>query len=155
MSLLKKNVPQNEKGFSLIELLVSAAILGILSGIGIAAFRIHSKNAQYARAEATLAHARTALEAGQDYLEGQEFVFSTSAADGSALADPLASSFPGLVLNKGIMLRLSSSDCGIESRRMDVVSVYACDAGYYTFWMRNCGGMEVIWPKTALPPGIC
>lgn len=145
----------DESGFTLVELLVAVAIIVILSGIMLSGFKLYKREAEYSKALSTLRIAWAALEAGAEYIETARMVMEVSGANGEPLPAALSSAAPGLVVPAGVRVRVMSFDCGFENRRMDQVTVYSCDGGYYTWMMRTCGNMEMTWPKSPLPVGAC
>lgn len=57
-----KNLLQNDKGFTLVELIVVIAVLGILAGIAVPRITGVQNKARYAAGEALLANLQTPLE---------------------------------------------------------------------------------------------
>lgn len=143
-----------EGGFTFIELLWVMAIVAILSAIGYVQFLSYSKNAEFTKAELDLKNARTALEAGFDYVAAND-VFGLSGSHGEPLAGDLAAAMPGMNVTDRVMLRVSTFNCGDGVNYMQFLTAYACEANLYTWWIRTCAGMEFRVPKAAMGAGFC
>lgn len=87
-------------GFTVIELLTTVAIVGILSAIASHQFTAYTKRAQDARAESDLRQAVTAEEAF--YTEHEEYASCSNTACNAAL--------PGFLLSLDVQLTLTARD---------------------------------------------
>jgi len=82
-----------KRGFTLVELLVSATIIALLAGIGVASFSALSKQSRDSRRKADLENLRSALElyrSDNDYYPADLATLVTDGYLGKALADPKA-----------------------------------------------------------------
>ena len=78
-----------ESGFSLIELLVSVAIVGILSSISVASFSEYKRKTHIVAAENNVRMLRTAFEAKDTTLDSTGLVYLTHRRFGGTMAGPL------------------------------------------------------------------
>jgi len=95
MNLIKK-----EKGFTLIELMIVVAIIGILAAIAIPQFSQYRIKAFNGSAEADLRNLMTAQEAA--YADTQAYVAMATQEGANDAADNDIASLPGAKLSKGV-----------------------------------------------------
>ncbi|RLB80627.1 MAG: pilus assembly protein [Deltaproteobacteria bacterium] len=96
LSKVKRN---NEKGFTLIELMIVIAIIGILAAIAIPQFSAYRTRSYNSAAESDLRNAATAQEAY--YVDNQNYC--------GTVADLTGSSY-GLYLSDGVTLAIDSAN---------------------------------------------
>ena len=144
----------NQSGFTLVELLITTAIIGILGAIAITTFAEYKENALFSKAQSDLRNARTALEAGLDDLAGLGNMDESSVTTGGALAGNLATALPAMLTSDGVMLRLVLTDCGFGGKTMVQMYSYACQPELVTWYLRTCGDFEINMSR-APAPGIC
>ncbi len=82
--MLKKLTPSNERGFTLIELMIVIAIIGILAAIAIPQFSAYRKRSYNSAAKSDLRNLATAQEAY--YTDYNTYLTSLSALTGSSYA---------------------------------------------------------------------
>jgi prepilin-type N-terminal cleavage/methylation domain-containing protein len=95
--MLSKFNKSNEKGFTLIELMIVIAIIGILAAIAIPQFSAYRTRSYNSAAQADLRNAATAQEAY--YVDEQTYCSSTSTLIGGTY---------GLFLSENVTLNMSS-----------------------------------------------
>lgn len=145
----------NQRGFTLIELLWVMAIIGILTALGFMNFIGYRQNAEFAKAEITMGDARTAAEAGYDFIVGKGFVFGASGSNGEPLAGDLLGAFPGLSVSDRVKIQASFFECGIEGRVMSQITVYACEGGKGIWYLSTCGGFNMKGGPFPINDGFC
>ena len=97
--LLKLNKMKDQKGFTLIELMIVIAIIGILAAIAIPQFSAYRKRSYNAAAQADLRNAATAQEAY--FVDNQ--IYST------LIAELIGASY-GLYTSQNVTVSIVSSD---------------------------------------------
>ena len=96
------NLNKKEKGFTLIELMIVVAIIGILAAIAIPQFSEYRKKAFNGAANADLRNVMTAQEAS--FAESQAYITEAS------IRGPLpAASLPAVRISKNVQLRANAS----------------------------------------------
>ncbi|MEE8300036.1 MAG: prepilin-type N-terminal cleavage/methylation domain-containing protein [Desulfatiglandales bacterium] len=115
--LLKLNKMKNQKGFTLIELMIVIAIIGILAAIAIPQFSAYRKRSYNSSAQADIRNAATAQEAY--YVD-----FSTYA---TAVASITGTTY-GLWLSRGVGMTVVAG----TTTRYNITSKHGSGDKYYT-----------------------
>ncbi len=143
-----------EHGFTLVELIITTAIIAVLGAIAISTFAEYRENAIFSKAQNDMRNARTALEAGIDDLAGLGFIDESSGTIGGPVAGDMAVALPAMVTSEGVMVRVMLHDCGFGGKTMVHMFSYACAPELATVWFRTCGDFE--WQISQMAtPGIC
>jgi len=140
----RKNAAQ---GFTMIELLISIAIIGILASLALTSFTIYRQDAEYSKAEADLRNSRTAMEAGsQDLADGYSLALTYSDVVGGVLVDPLAEVMPQGATSKDVRLGASYESCdgGAPGDLNQYIIASSCKANKSISYSRFCNGIEVL-----------
>lgn len=147
----------SERGFTFIELLVTVAILGVLSALALTAFAVYKDNAEVARGQSTMRNARVSFEVGdEDATPGLSVPLTFTATAGGPVPGALSAILPGAETPKDLMLGAQYEYCDTNSPAMQLnqlLVVVPCRATRRLQWMRFCGGLEVI--QENLPGGGC
>jgi type IV pilus assembly protein PilA len=137
----------NERGFTMVELLVVMGIIGILSALGLTSFYIYKDNTEIARAEAVVRNAKTAFELGvQDAAPGSSLAYTESGTTGGQISSPLDAILPGANLTNNVRLGASFDYCDSSSSSLQVGQVLhakPCQATRSVRWTKFCGGIEI------------
>lgn len=147
----------DQGGFTLVELLWACGVLSLLYGISISMYEVYKDKAETARARVTMHNTRTALEAGRQYLSPDEAIAGASGQHGEPLAGDLDRALPGLAVSDGVMINLNLIPCGpgTDVDHMEMISVYACNVDSYVWYVRTCGGFEIVRNYPGSAPGVC
>ena len=134
-----------ESGFTLIEMLVVMALIGILSALGITSFHYYQASAAYASAETTLHNARNAAEAGTSDPDNLPLgVPLTVQKTQGAVAGIAGDYLPGMMIPKSTSFRVSYDPACIDNTcTAEFIQVNHCSAREYTSWTRRGDGVEV------------
>lgn len=121
--MLSKVKRSNEKGFTLIELMIVIAIIGILAAIAIPQFSAYRTRSYNSAAESDLRNAATAQEAY--YVDTQHYCASAAGLEGNTY---------GLFLSENVTLSVNSADT------TSYVMTARHASGDATFIIRGPGG---------------
>lgn len=134
----------HEQGFTLVELLWTMAIVGIITAMSWVSYRTYIERAEYARAEVTLRTLRPSLEAGEHQLPaGYEMGLTFTSSIGEPLEGDLRRLLPGASVSENIQLGVTYNHCAQDSPAGLVAAhmrAIPCNAGRYISWTRLCGG---------------
>ncbi len=155
MKASKTELLSNSRGFTMIELLISVAIIGVLAALSMSAFFIYKNDAEYAKAETDLRNARTAFEAGiQDDPSGS-LALAFTGTGGGVLPVAMQNVLPNAMTSKDVKLGVQYDACpagggaGVLSQYLVATS---CNAHRAAMWTRFCDGIEVFVGEV---PGAC
>jgi len=101
------NLIKKEKGFTLIELMIVVAIIGILAAIAIPQFASYRVKAFNSAAQADLRNIMTSQEAA--YAEDQAYVAIAAVVGSDTAATSSIASLPGAKLSKGVKAKQASA----------------------------------------------
>lgn len=139
-------VHHSNSGFTIIELLVSIATLGILFGLGLEAMKEYKDRAYYSVSEKALHDARTALEAGKIDEEkwGSSVISFYMTGEGVVTSATGKQLVPGLVLpgRSRVFVRHDPSCASNTWCLEDYVMVRNCKSSEYTYWYKYSNGQE-------------
>ena len=142
----------SQLGFTLIELLIVIAIIGVLTLLGMTAFRIYQANAGYAVAARLMQDARTAFEAGvSDFDNPPSTVSLTSQVVKGPVSDPSARSLlPGLMIPGSVKFQVSyDSTCQATGCQSGFIQVNHCQGHQYLRYLRFGDGSDILIPNVA------
>ncbi|MFN8390220.1 MAG: type II secretion system protein [Bdellovibrionota bacterium] len=132
-------------GFTLVELLVTTAIIVILTGIAFTGFTVYKESAYMRISEQLMHQARTALEAGKQDNEGAgtELVTVDQNTAGP-LSDPVAQALmPGLVLTPHVRIYATyDPTCSDATCMQDYIMTRHCLTQKKVVYFRTFGGIE-------------
>ncbi len=142
---------QREQGFTMIELLISISIIGILASLALTSFSIYRENAEYTKAESDLRNSRVAMEAGTQDISGAfSLALSYSGTAGGNVPAPLDSVMPQAVTSSDVRLGVAYDSCpvgaGAGAVEQYIISS-SCKGRKSVSWTRFCDGMEVTIPE--------
>ena len=138
------------RGFTMIELLIAIAIIGILASLALTSFTIYREDAEYSKAESDLRNSRTAMEAGsQDLPDGYSLALTYSDITGGVLANPLSEVMPEGASSRDVRLGASYESCagGAPGDLNQFIIASSCKANRSISYSRFCNGLEVIIPE--------
>lgn len=121
--LLKLNKMKNQKGFTLIELMIVIAIIGILAAIAIPQFSAYRKRSYDSAAQADLRNAATAQEAY--YVDNSIYTITAATLVGATY---------GLYTSAGVVFGITSAGT------FDYVMTATHPSGNNNFIIRGPGG---------------
>lgn len=144
----------NTKGFTLVELLVSIAIVGILAALALTGFTIYKQDAEFAKAESDLRNARVSMEAGsQDLPDGYSLPLTYTSTTGGAVEDPIEEVLPEGVTSKDVQLGVNYESCAGSSPDVhQYIVAIACKGGENNArtWTKTCDGLEILTPPMTI-----
>ena len=136
-----------EQGFTIVELLISTAIISILGVMAISAFTLYKDNAEYSKAVSDLRNARTAAEVGLQEAEqaGATYAMTYSVTTGGAVSGGLENILPGASTTPGVRVgaMVVGTCSSSSSAQSQVITAVSCNSSRYTSWFRQCDGTEV------------
>ncbi|CDT74377.1 pilin [Vibrio coralliirubri] len=134
-----KNKRTNQKGFTLIELMIVVAIIGVLSAIAVPAYQDYSAKGALGSALATSTALKTPVE--QHIVENGSFPASASIAIPSFSLGTINVAASGATGSNGsitVTLTSTSANGGIVTwTRED--GLWECDISGTTFTLQGCG----------------
>lgn len=141
-----------DKGFSLVELLVVLAIMGIVSGLGITGLSVYKDSAEYSKAESTLRTARTALSISElDLASGFSLGLTYSGTSGEPLEAALSNVLPGASVPREVRIGVLYNSCeGADGADIkSIVYSQPCRSKRQTYVTKDCAGNEIVLSNVA------
>ena len=139
------SVLPEQAGYTLIELLVSMAIVAILAGLSIQAFISYSESSYESLSQQTVLQAVTALEAGKSTQEEFSADWLTFWSETPGVPNTAAGQelIPGMIIPNDVQIYVQHDDaCADEFCVEDYLQVRHCKADTYTAWWRLRGGYQ-------------
>lgn len=134
---------KRSEGFTLIEMLMVIAVIGVLAGISLQTFAVYRENAFYASSEEILRNARTALDIGRTNEESfpARVLFTQAFTGGSVTNNDAAMIAPGLNNNNNSYVYVyHNPTCASPWCLTDYITSRHCRAEEYTYWYRYANG---------------
>ena len=135
----------NDSGYSLVELMVSIVIVGVLASQGLSVFYVTKTKAEYVKAVWDMANAKKAFEDGIQYLpSGYISTLAYTTNTGGPVPPPLSTLLPGAATSPDVKLGAEFSDCDPTAMGMkQYIESISCRANKKVIWFRLCNGVEV------------
>lgn len=135
-----------EAGFTLVELLYSLMIVGILITLGFVAVKVYANNAHYVMAESDMHHARIAIQRGDlDSNAGDNYAGWVESGAELGELEPI---LPGMVTSEDVRMGVIYNNCSAGVEPHMSLTVQPCKGDKYLRWTKFCSGIEV--PDTEL-----
>lgn len=135
-------------GFSLVELLIVIAIIGVLSMLGTTAFWIYKDRAEYAKGESTMRNVRVnAVDGDLEAADGLFIGLTTTDRSGGPMPAGLDEILPGAVTPPDLVLAALYDSCDAGDPPMQVkqlISVAPCRSVRSLRWTKFCNGLELL-----------
>lgn len=151
---------RSENGFTLVELLVAAAIIGILCGLAVESFAVYRSRAYESLEVQVMSQTRTALEAGK--MDSEQFpaeLMTVSAGAPGALPGATAEILlPGLRLPNDFQLLVQHNPtCESGLCLIDFIEARHCKiAKAVRFWnIRNDNAVQPLLMENVAVGGAC
>ena len=163
---MKKNTKNNERGFSLVELLVTLGIVGVLASVAVPSYQEYMKSILYKEQRLYYNQLRTAYEAGlgdAGPTVGTVYKFfnkPTGAAWQGALASQKGDILPGFPDHLGLnfMVYVQSWDCSSSGPTCNVTRLFVanCEDGtLMQSYIKKNGAVSYTEPKNGWYDSFC
>lgn len=138
-------VQTNQKGFTLIELMIVVAIIGILAAIALPAYNNYTDKAKFTEVINATAAAKSAVEVCAQVENG--LADCDAAANGIPSNITASASEVGLSIENGIITATASGDSGLTN--------IAGDAAATLTLTPTLAGNKVSWTSACVPATLC